>query len=73
MGINYFDLNAPFYAQEFTVAHLGISPEVRARGITVSHYEAGQMAYIDSKALPKLRTDLVKFVQEAAAAARRQD
>lgn len=73
VGISYFDLNAPFYAQEFTLAHLGVAPDVRARGITVAHYEAGQMAYVDPKASPKLRADLVQFVQEAASAARRQD
>jgi len=73
VGISYFDLNAPFYAQEFTLAHLGVAPDVRARGITVAHYEAGQMAYVDPKASPKLRADLAKFVQEAASAARRQD
>jgi carboxypeptidase C (cathepsin A) len=73
VGINYFDLNAPFYATEFTLAHLGVSPDVRARGITAGHYEAGQMAYIDGKTLPRLKTDLVQFVQDAASAARRQD
>jgi carboxypeptidase C (cathepsin A) len=73
VSLNYFDLNAPFYAQEFTLAHVGMSPEVRARNVTVGHYEAGQMAYIDPKAAPKLRADLAKFIQEAASAARRPD
>src|ERR1035437_1216724 len=43
VSVNYFDLNAPFYAAEFTLAHLNVSPEVRAHNITVSHYEAGQI------------------------------
>ncbi len=32
----------PFYAAEYTLAHLNVSPEVRAHNITVSHLEAGQ-------------------------------
>ena len=64
VGVNYFDLNAPFYATEFTVAHLNVSPEVRARNITVGHFEAGQMAYVDNKALARLHTDLVKFMND---------
>ena len=70
VGVNYFNLNAPFYATEFTLAHLNVSPDVRAHNITVSHYEAGQMTYIDSKALAKLHDDLVRFVSQSAPAAR---
>ena len=44
VGVNYFDLNAPFYAAEYALAHLNVSPEVRAHNITVGHFEAGQMA-----------------------------
>lgn len=66
VGVNYFDLNSPFYATEFTLAHLNVSPEVRAHNITVSHYEAGQMTYVDSKALDKLQGDLARFVDQGA-------
>jgi hypothetical protein len=38
---------------------------VRAHNITVSHLEAGQMPYLDSKALVKLHTDLAGFVNQA--------
>jgi len=65
VAVNYFDLHAPFYASEYTLAHLNVSPEVRAHNITVSHFEAGQMTYADSKALGKLHTDLARFVNEA--------
>ena len=71
VGLNYFDLNTPFYATEFTLAHLNVSPEVRAHNITVSHYEAGQMAYVDNKALAKLQGDLARFVNEAVSSARK--
>lgn len=65
VGVNYYDLGAPFYATEFTLAHLNVSPEVRAHNITVSHYEAGQMTYVDNKALAKLHSDLARFVNDA--------
>jgi len=55
VGVNYFDLHAPFYATEFALAHLSVSPEVRAHNITVSHYEAGQMTYLDNKRWPNFR------------------
>ena len=69
VGVNYYDLNAPFYATEFTLAHLNVSPEVRAHNITVSHYEAGQMPYADNKALVKLHADLSRFINEATSSA----
>jgi carboxypeptidase C (cathepsin A) len=65
VGISYYDLNAPFYATEYTLAHLNVSPEVRAHNITVSHLEAGQLAYLDDKALAKLQKDLAGFVEDA--------
>jgi len=69
VALNYFDLNSPFYAAEFTLAHLNVSPEVRARNITVSHLEAGQMPYLDSKALGKLHGDLAGFFSAGASQA----
>ncbi len=66
-GVNYFDLGLPFYAAEYTLAHLDVSPEVRAHNITISRQEAGQMAYMDSKALVKLERDLAGFVARAVA------
>jgi carboxypeptidase C (cathepsin A) len=67
VSINYFDLGAPFYATEYTVAHLNVAPEVRSRNITISHQEAGQMPYMDNKAVVKLQHDLAGFVTRAAA------
>jgi len=48
---------------------LNVSPEVRAHNITVSHFEAGQMAYVDNKALTKLQGELARFLNEATAPA----
>jgi carboxypeptidase C (cathepsin A) len=65
-GLNMYDLTSPFYAAEFTLAHLSVEPEVRAHSIMVSHFEAGQMPYLDSKSLGRLRAELVKFMNQAA-------
>lgn len=65
VSINYFDLGAPFYATEYTLAHLNVAPEVRAHNITISHQEAGQMNYMDNKAVVKLEHDLAGFVSQA--------
>jgi carboxypeptidase C (cathepsin A) len=64
-ALNYFDLNTPFYAAEFTLAHLNVSPEVRAHNITISRYEAGNMTYLDNKELVKLQRDLATFLSGA--------
>ena len=68
--VNFLDLSAPFYATEFTLAHLNVSPEVRAHNITVSHFEAGQMPYIDNTSLARLRVELARFINEAMSPAR---
>ncbi len=64
VAVNLYDLSTPFYATEFALAHLSVSPDVRAHNITISHYEAGQMTYVDSKALGKLKSDLATFVSQ---------
>ncbi len=67
VAMNYYDMNSPFYAAEYTVAHLNVSPEVRAHNITISHLEAGEMPYMDSKAAVKLEHDLSGFIEQATA------
>ena len=70
-AVNFFDLKAPFYATEYTLAHLNISPAARSGNLTISHYEAGQLAYVDAKALAKLQSDLGRFLNEASTPARK--
>ncbi len=64
VAANLFDLGAPFYATEFTLAHLSVSPQVRARNITVGHFAAGRMPYLDAKSLARLHLDLARFISE---------
>jgi carboxypeptidase C (cathepsin A) len=65
VGIDFYDLGVPFYAAEFTLAHLDVSHDVRAHNITVSHQEAGSMAYLDNRAVVKLEKDLGAFIGAA--------
>jgi carboxypeptidase C (cathepsin A) len=69
VGIDFFDMGMPFYTAEYTLAHLDVSNEVRAKNIKVSHQEAGNMAYIDSKAVVKLGRDLGSFIGTAVKSA----
>jgi carboxypeptidase C (cathepsin A) len=64
VAVNYYDLGAPFFAEEFTLAHLSVASEVRAHNITVAHYEAGEMTYLDDKELAKLHRDLASFLSQ---------
>src|SRR5262249_60820400 len=63
VSVNYFDLNSPFYAAEYALAHMNVAPEVKSKNITVSHLEAGGMPYLDNKALAKLQGDLAGFLE----------
>jgi len=58
----YFDLATPHFGSDFTVAHLGLPPEIR-RNISVSYYEAGHMMYVHQPSLAKLSAELRAFVQ----------
>lgn len=60
----YFDLATPYFATEFTLAHMGLEPELRAN-ITTCEYEAGHMMYIHEPSLEKLHTEVRKFIRES--------
>jgi carboxypeptidase C (cathepsin A) len=57
----YFDLATPHFGSDFTVAHLGLAPELR-ENLSVSYYEAGHMMYIHRPSLQKLAAELRRFV-----------
>ena len=64
VGSGYFDLATPYFATEYTLAHLGLPAEQTAR-VTKRYYRAGHMMYIDVKELAALRRDVGQFFQEA--------
>lgn len=60
----YFDLATPYFATEYTLAHMGLDPSLR-HNISTGQYEAGHMVYIDVKSLEKLKRDVAGFLETA--------
>ena len=66
----YYDMATPYFAVEYTLAHMQVEPKIRA-GITTERFEAGHMVYIDSPSMVKLREGLRKFIDSALPQAQR--
>lgn len=64
----YFDLATPYFATEYTLAHLGLTPGLR-ENITTRRYRAGHMMYLDSDSISKLKQDVEEFINRALTAA----
>lgn len=60
----YFDLATPYFATQYTLAHLGLQPEV-AKNISTGYYDAGHMMYIKNDALGTLKRDVSKFLSDS--------
>jgi carboxypeptidase C (cathepsin A) len=60
----HFDLATPYFATKYTLDHLGLEPEERAR-VTTREYEAGHMMYVNTGELEKLHTDVSAFLTAA--------
>lgn len=64
VAIDYFDAGVPFYAAEFTLAHLQIDQDA-AQNVATDHFESGRAVFADGKAAAKLHKDLTKLIAEA--------
>lgn len=60
----YYDLATPYYATEYTIAHLGLRPEERKR-ISTGYYEAGHMMYLKDSSAKQLQEDVSKFITDS--------
>ena len=60
----HYDLATPYFATDYTLAHLGLEPEERVR-VTTRQYEAGHMMYIHAGELAKLKKDVAAFIEAA--------
>lgn len=60
----YYDLATPYFATEYTLAHMGLDKTLRSN-VSTSYYEAGHMMYIDEKCLSKLKRDIAVFIADA--------
>jgi carboxypeptidase C (cathepsin A) len=63
----YYDLATPYFATEYTIAHLGLDPSLKDH-ISHSHYECGHMMYIRHADLSALKSGVAEFVSKAAPA-----
>jgi len=57
----YYDLATPYFATEYTLAHLGLEGELR-ENISTSSYESGHMMYVRLEDLAKLKEELAGFI-----------
>lgn len=56
----YYDLATPFYAAEYTVAHLHLPADYRTN-IVSTWYQGGHMMYLIENELKAMKADAVKF------------
>ena len=61
----YFDLGTPFYAVEYTLDQMGLTPEIR-ENIKMTYYEAGHMMYTDEASFDKMERDVKDFIRSTA-------
>jgi carboxypeptidase C (cathepsin A) len=57
----HFDLATPYFATQYTLAHMGLDPTQR-QNIRTGEYEAGHMMYVDTSQLEKLKREVATFV-----------
>jgi carboxypeptidase C (cathepsin A) len=60
----HYDLATPFFATEYTLAHMGLDPSQRSRIVT-REYEAGHMMYIHAGELARLKRDVASFIHDS--------
>ena len=53
----YFDLATPYFATEYTLSHLGLTPTLRTN-VTTRRYRSGHMMYLDGGSLSELKRDV---------------
>lgn len=61
----YFDGATPYFASQYTFAHMSVEPAVARNNFTFARYAAGHMMYIDEPSARRLRADLQRFYDAA--------
>lgn len=60
----YFDLATPYFATDYTLAHLGIE-EALEDNIEVSYFDAGHMMYVHRPSIERLGPELRAFIERS--------
>ena len=61
----YYDIATVFYGVEYSIDHLGLTPEIK-ENIIMKYYEAGHMMYTHQPSLEKFKKDVSAFILESA-------
>jgi carboxypeptidase C (cathepsin A) len=56
----YFDLATPFFATEYDLSHMMLTPDL-AKNVEFTYYPSGHMVYLNIEALKEFRKDLDGF------------
>jgi carboxypeptidase C (cathepsin A) len=60
----YFDFATPFFATDYTLRHLNLSPTLQ-NNITYGYYPTGHMIYLSESALAQYKADLARWYDSA--------
>jgi carboxypeptidase C (cathepsin A) len=61
----YYDVATVFYGVEYSINHLGLTPEIK-KNIIMKYYEAGHMMYTHQPSLEKFKQDVSEFITSAS-------
>jgi carboxypeptidase C (cathepsin A) len=64
VAMGLFDLATPHFSSTYTLNHLGLTPALQ-KNISIRHYRAGHMMYLDSASRGELNRDVREFVNKA--------
>lgn len=60
----YYDLATPYYAANYTMDHLDLSPRYR-NNISYATFDSGHMVYLDSESLKKMKENVAGFIDQS--------
>ena len=61
----YFDLATPFFATEYDLSHMMLTPDL-AKNVEFTYYPSGHMVYLNVDALKEFKHDLDNFYSSAS-------
>jgi carboxypeptidase C (cathepsin A) len=61
----YYDVATVFYGVEYSINHLGLTPEIK-KNIIMKYYEAGHMMYTHQPSFEKFKQDVSEFITSAS-------